>query len=243
MGVFFLLLGILGIFVFLILLIAAAIKKKAKNKAFIGLIVSFVLIILGISLSGNNNNQQTPPETTVSETTNAVKEDIAPADNSSTPETTQKNEKDTASDNNIKWNTSETDPTKNGNIDLAVKLLKKNSDIKTSAVEEDPAVVIKMPWNYYGKALKFSGYVEVADDYPPNSDVSKFLDTTNSSDLVITSLDGTIIETFLRVSSGSVKVGDYVTVYGYAVGRMEVDNKLGGQFTHLILVGDEFTKE
>ena len=36
------------------------------------------------------------------------------------------------------------------------------------------------------------------------------------------------------------KVGDTITVYGFPAGITEVPNRLGGTFTHLVLVGNEF---
>lgn len=136
------------------------------------------------------------------------------------------------------WNTKELDALKNGNIPIAVNLLNdaSNADIKGKAENLDPATVFKTPWDHYGKILKFQGETSFVQDYPPDSDTSKALGGAGS-EIVFTTEDGTIVD-FLKIgSTGSIKEGDTVVVYGYPVGRMEVPNRVGGTFTQLIIVG------
>jgi hypothetical protein len=123
----------------------------------------------------------------------------------------------------------------NGNIARAVKLVKAGNLQTVTAAE--PAAVAKTPWNYYGKVVEFTGVAEVVDDYPPDSDISKLMGGGGASEVVFVTDDGTIADFFLVGSSGDLRVGDTVTLRGYPVGREEVPNKLGGSFTHLILVG------
>ena len=137
------------------------------------------------------------------------------------------------------WNKTDPNALTNGNIHRAVSVLRSSNFTKEDAVNEDAFVVMKTPWNYYGTLLAFSGVVGVVDDYPPGSDVSSILQCDDASEIVITSNDGeTIVDMFLRSSSGRIRVGDYVTLYGLVVGRAEVDNRMGGTFSHLIIIGD-----
>jgi hypothetical protein len=141
------------------------------------------------------------------------------------------------------WNTTETDATKNGNIDVAVSLLKTAGDIKKIAQPCDAATVMKTPWNYYGKIIKITGSVAVLQDYPAGSDYSNRLGGKDASDIVISTQDGTTVELLSTISSGSVKVDDTITIYGYPIGFTDVENKLGGKDPHLFLVGNSFDKQ
>ncbi|WP_342564307.1 hypothetical protein NST84_03680 [Paenibacillus sp. FSL R7-0345] len=38
------------------------------------------------------------------------------------------------------------------------------------------------------------------------------------------------------VPSRALQVGDYVSITGYPIGRTEVENAMGGSYTHLIAV-------
>lgn len=130
------------------------------------------------------------------------------------------------------WNANEPDAMKNGNIPKAIDMLKVMKE--TPAGEPvSPDEVMKAPWSFYGKPLIFTGEVAVVEDYPPGSDFGK---AGLASDIVIETGDGTIVEFFSMVPSGSMKAGQTVSITAYAVGRTEVENKLGGSFTHLIAV-------
>ncbi|NOV01317.1 hypothetical protein [Paenibacillus planticolens] len=133
---------------------------------------------------------------------------------------------------NPNWNKSEVDALKNGNLPLAVNMIKAIKE--TPAGEKiSPETVIKTPWTYYGKAISFTGNVGVVDDYPPDSDFGK---AGLAAEIVIECEDGTIVDFFSMTPSGKMKIGEDVTITGYVVGRTEVENKLGGKFTHLIAV-------
>ncbi|RIX59277.1 hypothetical protein D3P08_03740 [Paenibacillus nanensis] len=133
---------------------------------------------------------------------------------------------------NPDWNLSEVDALENGNIWLAIDMLNAIKDMP-AGVYEDSEAVHKTPWNYYGTPIAFTGVAVVVEDYPPGSDQSE---SGVVSDIVIETYEGTIVEFFSMVPSGSIKVGDEVTITGYPVGRTEVPNTLGGSFTHLITV-------
>ncbi|WP_214626579.1 hypothetical protein [Paenibacillus agaridevorans] len=133
---------------------------------------------------------------------------------------------------NPEWNVSEVDAVENGNIFLAVEMLRVLKDMPQGEYVDTEAV-IKTPWNYYGTPITFTGVVAVVEDFPPGSDTYK---AGLASDIVIETYEGTIVEFFSMVPSGSIKVGDEVTITSYPVGRTEVDNTMGGSFTHLITV-------
>lgn len=133
---------------------------------------------------------------------------------------------------NPNWNKNDVDATKNGNIKLAVDMLKALK-VMPSGEAVASENVIKTPWNYYGKPITFSGEVAVVQDYPPGSDFGK---AGLVADIVIETDDGTIVEFFSMVPSENVKVGQNVTITGYPVGRTEVKNAVGGSFTHLIVI-------
>jgi len=133
---------------------------------------------------------------------------------------------------NPDWNTTEVDAFENGNLFLALDMIEAMGTVPLGE-EADSEAVIKTPWNYYGKPIEFIGFVAVVEDFPPGSDVAQngFL-----SDIVIETYEGTIVEFFSMVPSGEIRVGDEVAITGYPVGRSEVENRMGGSFTHLIVV-------
>jgi hypothetical protein len=100
--------------------------------------------------------------------------------------------------------------------------------------------VSKAPWKYFGTPIAVTGVIGVVEDYPPNSDFSKILNTRESAEIVIATENDVIVDMFLKTSSGNLVEGDQVTLYGYVVGKMEVPNQAGGFFTHLIFVGNTY---
>lgn len=135
----------------------------------------------------------------------------------------------------IKWNKSEPDAMKNGNIALAAKEVKNNTTLAASATDQDPAAVIKAPWDYYGKVIKFTGTVALVQAMPPESDVGKAMGG-QCGEIVIEAQD-TIIDAIIAGDVTNIQEDQQVTFYAYPVGRTEVQNKLGGTFTHLVVVG------
>ncbi|RUT46664.1 hypothetical protein EJP82_10475 [Paenibacillus anaericanus] len=127
------------------------------------------------------------------------------------------------------WNTSNIDAETNGNIQVALEYLLTSSPL-SKGKQVDNERVYKAPWEYYGKALTFSGYVSIADDYPPTGD--SYL----QSEVVIITDDDVIVDFIGTVPSGDIKINDYVSITGLVVGRTEVDNTTGGTYTHLIVV-------
>lgn len=134
------------------------------------------------------------------------------------------------------WNTSDLNIQSNGNLQVAAMAIKTLSSAN-GVNHNDAAAVIKTPWKYYGQLLCFSGMVEVAEDYPAKSNISNVLQTQEAGEVVIQHEDGTILDFFLVGSTGNIRVGQPVSLCGLPIGRLEVPNRVGGTFTHLVLVG------
>jgi len=140
----------------------------------------------------------------------------------------------------LDWNKQENDAFKNGNIAFAAQRILANPFLRNQAIIQDPQMVAKTPFNYYGQVVKFTGTVGIVQDFPPGNDFSQMLGTQNASDIVMQSNDGTIIEMFCMKASGYIRKGNTVNLYGYPVGVTEVPNTMGGTFTHLIVVGNDY---
>ena len=138
------------------------------------------------------------------------------------------------------WNTSENDAAENGNIAVAVNWIRRNSNLRQRAIAPQPQMVAKTPYNYYGQIVKLTGTVAVVQDFPSGSDFGQSLGGQNASDIVTMTADGTIVELFCMKSSGNMRIGDAVYLYGYPVGVTDVQNRLGGNDVHLIVVGNDY---
>ena len=138
------------------------------------------------------------------------------------------------------WNTSENDAMQNGNLAVAYNYITRSPNLRSQAADYSPASVAKTPYLYYGHVVTFSGVVEVVQDYPPSSTFGQAFGGRNASDIVMMCADGTIAEMFCMKASGNITAGHGVTFYGYPIGVTEVPNRVGGTFTHLILVGNDY---
>lgn len=136
------------------------------------------------------------------------------------------------------WNRQENDAMKNGNLTLAVQKILANPNLRNQATTLDPQMVAKTPYNYYGQIGKFTGTVAVVQDYPTGSDNA--IAGKESSDIVMVCSDETVVESFCMKSSGNMRVGDTVNLYGYPAGVTDVPNRLGGKDVHLIIIGNDY---
>ncbi len=140
------------------------------------------------------------------------------------------------------WNTVDINAETNGNLLVAAEVLRDQSPAEVMQAADStvlPATAFKSPWKFYGKPLAFTGVVGIAQAYPPGSDISQIFGGGEVAELVLVATDGsTIIDFLLLGDSGDLNVGDMVTVYGYVVGQVEVQNKMGGQTTQLMMVGN-----
>lgn len=133
------------------------------------------------------------------------------------------------------WNTSDIDALTNGNLPIAIELVRNNPNISSKSVEANAGKVIKRPWDYYGKVLHFTGMVALVQDYPPNSDLGLVFQG-ECSEIVMES-NGGIVDTFVIGSASHLSEGQMIDIYAYPTGVTEVPNRLGGTFTQLICVG------
>lgn len=136
------------------------------------------------------------------------------------------------------WNTNDMDVATNGNLLIAIGAMQDRSALQLEQVAIDavPGSVFKAPWNYYGKVVKIAGTVGIVQEYPPNNAASQAVGG-HLSEIVMATRDMTFVDFLLLGSSGSISVGDAVTVYGLPIGQEDVTNRLGGQTTQLVLVG------
>lgn len=135
------------------------------------------------------------------------------------------------------WNTSDLNPETNGNIQTATRLLNANPNLQSIAVDADAADVMRRPWDYYGQVIRFTGYAALLQDQPPGSDLSRALGG-EACEIVMTAEDSaTIVDGILRGNTKGLYEGDYTEFYGYPCGIMEVPNKIGGKFSHLLVIG------
>ena len=132
---------------------------------------------------------------------------------------------------NREWNFDDSNAETNGNMELAAALLSEGADVAGAPVE-DVEPIMRSPWKWYGKAVCFVNTVHLVQDERVEEGVVL-------GDVVTVSDDEHIVEYMLLGGSGDVRVGQRIKLCGFPVGRMEVENKLGGKFTHLIVIGKQ----
>ena len=207
--------------------------SRTRKKAFKTYLLVLIIAVVGAGITASPDSASTkqPVENSSSSSTEGKKT----AENSSSSNSTETKK---AEEKPVAWNTSEIDAGKNGNIKVAVKELKKIDDIKSAAETQPGAIVVKRPWDYYGKVLTFTGQVSDISDYAPNSDEAKALGG-KSFVIVINTEDGTTVQGEIQGDSGTIKKGEKATIYGYPAGTIEGPNTMGGKGTYLLLVGKQ----
>lgn len=135
----------------------------------------------------------------------------------------------------VDWNVKDPNAMTNGNIGSALARLRAGEQFPKSGPVK-AAAVLKAPWKSYGKTLCFSGEVINVAEFPPGSELYEAVGG-DASEVVFIAEDETIVDAMVMESSGDLEDGAKVTVCGVAAGSAEVPNKLGGNFTHLVLVG------
>ncbi|MBV4416538.1 zinc ribbon domain-containing protein [Clostridium tyrobutyricum] len=164
-------------------------------------------------------------------------------DNSNSTSSSQ-SEKTTSISSNSQdgWDKTEEYIDKNDNMNYAVSLVKKDNDLKSKAISVDSSAVAKAPFKYYGQVVRFAGQISDIEEYASGTDWSKNLGGGAAGQIVIASDDGTVIDMFVVGSTGDLKKGDYVTLYGYPIGLTDNANSIGGKDTELAIVGNSFEK-
>lgn len=228
-------------------------KKVSKTKRILGIVSIAAFILSGATStpSTSTNKPQTPPQT-AQQVKELAPEDKAEQEKKAVAERVEKErkaaeekaarEKKEAEEKQKKldsrWNKSEMDAAKNGNIRVAIDLINLDSNLAEKAESAEAAAIAKRPWDYFGKVIRFTGNVGVVQDYPPQSDLGKAFHG-DCAEIVMTDInDGsTIIDAFIKGSAGNIREGATVTLLAYPAGISDVDNKVGGKFTHLMCVG------
>lgn len=188
--------------------------------------VLILLFIFVMSLSILGCGSDTPKETSSSSTTTS---------STTTSSTTEKNSTEKNSTDEIKWNKTVLDATKNGNMPIAVKLVVEDNNLSAKAEDANPADVMRRPFDYYGKVIAFTGEAYYLQDYPPESDFGKAFGG-NVCEVVMMSGE-TIVDVIGQGTTTGIEKGQIVTLYGYPVGVTNVPNKVGGSFDQLIVIG------
>lgn len=133
------------------------------------------------------------------------------------------------------WNMNDVNAMTNGNIPVAIALLK-TTDVLKGDTKTSSADIAKAPFKYYGKAFCFSGLAGVVDEYPPGHEISQALGEQGGEVVLITD-SGAIVDGILAGGTGKAQKGRNASICGYPVGRVEVTNGMGGQTTQLLIVG------
>lgn len=194
-----------------------AVEKRTRKKACVTYLVIGILSMVFMIVTTPDQN---PKKDTMQEQTKS---------SSSQEQNVEKEE-------TVQWNTSEVDASKNGNLNVAVKELKKIDNIQNTSSTEAASTVIKRPWDYYGKILTFTGIISDVADHAPNSPAAKSLGGSGYG-IVIQTNDGTSVQGEIQGSSGDLKKGQQATIYGYPVGTIEGSNNVGGKPIYLLIVG------
>ena len=137
------------------------------------------------------------------------------------------------------WNTSEPNVGKNGNFSIALNALRVAGNTEQGAMDCIPKDVLKRPWDYYGKIIKISGKVGLVQDYPPSSSESISM-SGPTAQIVVLCNDGTTVYDLVSGNSGTMRIGNTISVYGFPIGTEDVTNKLGKVTTGLVMVGNKF---
>ena len=192
------------------------------KKGVLGLVGFLAIVGLLGSFSSDDN----------SSSSSSSKPAVSTSSSSSSSSSTKKQQEAKAP----KWNTKEADATKNGNWQIAVKEMNKVDDLKSIAETADPSSVLKAPWNYYGTVLTFTGTVSDIKENPPDSESSKRLGGSSYS--VVVNLENDVtVQGEMAGSSGNIKEGQQLTIYGYPVGTIEGNNTMGGHPVYICIVG------
>jgi hypothetical protein len=138
------------------------------------------------------------------------------------------------------WNTSDMDATTNGNVRVAADLIARNGISRSAATAVSTADVAKAPFRYIGNVYEFRGSVGIVQEYAPNSDIGRAVGNGKVVAEVV-ALDSrlstaTPMDIIVLGDTGTIHEGDSVVVDGYVAGQVQVDNKLGGKTTQLVIV-------
>ena len=136
------------------------------------------------------------------------------------------------------WNETDVDASTNGNIATAAEIMRRtNVTVNQQPSHVLPSLIMTAPWKYYGQMQCYLGEVSMIRGYPDGSAVSKLIGGGDASEVVIMVGDGTILDFVLFGDAESKEIAGNIYVCGLPVGRVEVDNQLGGKTSQLMMIG------
>lgn len=201
--------------------------KRTRGKVLKTYLIAFVVFFgLGMAVDRMPSSDDEKPATTSSQQ----------ASSSSSSSSSVSSGAATKKESEPKWNKSEPEAEKNGNANIAIKELKKVGDMKPVAEQVDPAELMKRPWDYYGKVVSYSGRISDIGDNPPGSPESKAFGGDTYTVVVMGDGDSSV-QAIMSGKSGSLQKDQQVTIYGFPVGTMKLQNRMGGQNNAVLLIG------
>jgi hypothetical protein len=143
------------------------------------------------------------------------------------------------------WNTTDMDVATNGNLAVATSLIRSNGVARAGAKTVDIGTAAKAPFRYFGDVYQFSGTIGLIQEYAPGSAASQAFGGGVVSEVVLVDSTGRSsvpIDYVMLASTGNVKEGDQVIIWGHIVGMIDATNRLGGKTTELAVIGKEIQK-
>ncbi len=140
------------------------------------------------------------------------------------------------------WNTATADTEgDNFNWEKATDLVKKYPDYihNSRGYKARATEVLKAPWEYYGKVLRFSGFIYSIQQLPPDNSVAQFFDGNCYHAMVVVNDHrvGVPISAYIVGRSEGVAEDSVVSVKGYVFGQSRLMNSAGNVSIGLAFVG------
>lgn len=127
---------------------------------------------------------------------------------------------------NYDWNTTNDDWHTNGNRYGVIEMLSQmsNSEYRQRAISVNTNNVLNHVSDYYGDVLQISGRVYNTDRYAANTETF-FPNKSACQEINIVSDNGTAVALYIENGNIDVEVGEYVTLYGMAIGTQAQTSK------------------
>lgn len=140
------------------------------------------------------------------------------------------------------WNTATADTEgDNFNWEKATDLVKKYPDYihNSRGYKARATEVLKEPWEYYGKVLRFTGFIYSIQQLPPDNSVAQFFDGNCYHAMVVVNDHrvGVPISAYIVGRSEGVAEDSAVSVKGYVFGQSRLMNNAGNVSLGLAFVG------
>ena len=140
------------------------------------------------------------------------------------------------------WNTATADTeSDNFNWEKATDLVKKYPDYihNSRGYKARASEVLKAPWEYYGKVLRFSGFIYSIQQLPPENSVAQFFDGNCYHAMLVVNDHrvGVPISAYIVGRAEGVAEDSVVSVKGYVFGQSRLMNSAGNVSIGLAFVG------